>query len=103
MQKIAKFRRHAVRRFGSRGFVHSKVAQGHLRVSLAELDGVIGGHEGANQQILVVLRGAVTVSVPTGSVDLADGEAVEWTPGEWHETRGRASLLLIEGDLQSLA
>ncbi len=64
---------------------------------------MIGGHEGANQQILVVLRGAVTVSVPTGTVDLADGEAVEWAPGEWHETRGRASLLLIEGYVEQFA
>ena len=38
---------------------------------MAELDGVIGGHEAASQQLLVVLRGRVIASTQDESVSWA--------------------------------
>jgi mannose-6-phosphate isomerase-like protein (cupin superfamily) len=66
---------------------------------VAELDGVIGGHEAASPQLLVVLSGRVVASTREESVELGAREAVEWREGEWHETRSLepSTLLLVEG------
>jgi mannose-6-phosphate isomerase-like protein (cupin superfamily) len=68
-------------------------------VSIAELDGVIGGHDATSRQLLVVLAGRVVCATRDGQVELGVGEAVEWQEDEWHETRSREKslLLLIEG------
>ena len=89
----------AIEHFGSQGFVHSRVARGEVQVSLARLDGVIGGHEAAARQRLVVLAGQVTCSGKDESIRLGVGDAVEWQEGEWHETRSHepSVLLLVEG------
>ena len=88
-----------IEHFGSQGFTHSRVARGEVQVSVARLDGVIGGHEAASQQRLVVLAGRVTCSTKDESVVLGVGGAVEWQEGEWHETRSHepSVLLLVEG------
>ena len=88
-----------IEHFGSAGFTHSRVAHGDAHVSFARLDGVIGGHEAASQQRLVVLAGRVTCSTKDDSVELGVDEAVEWQEGEWHETRSHepSVLLLVEG------
>ena len=88
-----------IEHFGSEGFVHSRVARGEVQVSLVRLDGVIGGHEAASPQRLVVLSGEVTCSVQSESIRLGVGDAVEWQEGEWHETRSHepSILLLVEG------
>jgi mannose-6-phosphate isomerase-like protein (cupin superfamily) len=88
-----------IEHFGSQGFTHSRVARGEVQVSVARLDGVIGGHEAASQQRLVVLAGRVTCSTKDESVVVGVGEAVEWQEGEWHETRSHepSVLLLVEG------
>ena len=89
-----------IEHFGSEGFVHSRVARGEtFQVSLARLDGVIGGHDAASRQLLVVLAGRVTCSTRDEQLELGVGEAVEWQEGEWHETRSleQSLLLLIEG------
>ena len=85
--------------FGSEGFRHTRVARGDVHVSVAQLDGVIGGHEAASQQLFVVLAGRVVSSTHDESVELSVGEAVEWGEGEWHETRSLepSTLLLVEG------
>jgi mannose-6-phosphate isomerase-like protein (cupin superfamily) len=97
---IGEFPRRAIDRFGSQGFTHSRLARGEAQVSLAELDGVIGGHQAASRQLLVVLRGAVVVSTRDERAELAEGAAVEWEQGEWHETRGHALVLLVEGEFE---
>jgi quercetin dioxygenase-like cupin family protein len=87
--------------FGSQGFTHSRVAQGERwQVSLVTLDGVIGGHEAASRQLLIVLSGRVVCLTPAADEELAAGEAVEWQEGEWHETRSleQSRLLIVEGD-----
>ncbi len=88
-----------IEHFGSHGFTHTRIAVGTLQVSKAELDGIIGGHEAASQQLLVVVAGRVEVSTHDERVELSAGEAVEWQEGEWHETRSLepSTLLLVEG------
>lgn len=86
--------------FGSSGFTHSRAARGEtFQVSLVRLDGVIGGHDAASRQLLVVLSGRVTCSTEDESLELGVGGAVEWQEGEWHETRSLepSKLLIVEG------
>jgi mannose-6-phosphate isomerase-like protein (cupin superfamily) len=89
----------AIEHFGSHGFTHTRLARGDVQVSKAELDGVIGGHEAASRQLLVVLAGRVEVATRDARLQLGVGEAVEWQEGEWHETRSLepSTLLLVEG------
>jgi len=100
---IQDFPQREIDHFGSHGFTHSRLARGDVQVSLAELDGTIGGHPAASQQLLVVLRGAATVSTRDDEAKLGEGAAVLWDEGEWHETRGRALLLLVEGSFELFA
>jgi len=88
--------------FGSAGFTHSRVARGELQVSLVELDGLIGGHDAASRQLLIVLAGRVVCATRSGRTELGVGEAVEWQEGEWHETRSlvKSRLLIVEGDFE---
>jgi mannose-6-phosphate isomerase-like protein (cupin superfamily) len=88
-----------IEHFASQGFVHTRVAHGDLHVSLARLDGVIGGHDAASRQLLIVLSGAVECSTRDERIELGVGEAVEWQEEEWHETRSleQSLLLLVEG------
>jgi quercetin dioxygenase-like cupin family protein len=81
-------------------FRHVRAARGEsFQVGVAELDGVIPGHDAASRQILVVLEGRVVCSTRDESHELGVGEAVERQEGEWHETRSleTSRLLLIEG------
>ena len=98
MRRI-EFTSRAIEHFASRGFEHTRVAHGDLNVSLARLDGVIGGHDAASQQLLVVLSGGVESATRADVVRLGVGEAVEWQEGEWHETRSLepSLLLIVEG------
>ncbi len=101
MKVIEQIPRRVIDHYGSHGFTHSRLARGETYVSIAELDGTIGGHPASSQQLLVVLRGAVTVSTRDDEAELAEGAAVLWDEGEWHETRGRALLLLVEGAFET--
>lgn len=92
-----------IEHFGSSGFHHTRLARGEeLQVSLADLDGVIGGHDAASSQILLVLSGRVACSTRDEQVELGAGEAVRFGEGEWHETRSleASRVLLIEGALE---
>ena len=88
--------------FSSSGFRHTRVAQGDVHVSLVELDGVIGGHEAVSRQLLVVVRGRVTVAARDEIAELASGEAVRWEEGEWHETRSLepSTIVIVEGEIE---
>ncbi len=99
MRVVGELPARAIEHFGSAGFLHRRVARGDLHVSVAALDGVIGGHEAASQQLLVVLAGRVVAATRDESVELGVNEAVEWQEGEWHETRSLepSTLLLVEG------
>jgi hypothetical protein len=91
-----------IEHFGSTGFGHARIARGSVQVSLARLDGMIGGHDAASQQRLVVLNGRVAVSTREDSAVLGAFEAVEWEAGEWHETRSiePSLLLIVEGEIE---
>jgi mannose-6-phosphate isomerase-like protein (cupin superfamily) len=86
--------------FGSRGFLHRRVAVGRVQVSLADLDGVIGGHDARSRQLLLVVAGRVACSSRDETVELGVGDAVEWQEGEWHETRSleQSRILIVEGE-----
>jgi mannose-6-phosphate isomerase-like protein (cupin superfamily) len=105
MRIIVELARREIERFGSQGFVHSRLARGELQVSLAELDGVIGGHPATSRQLLVVLRGRVVVRTESERAELGERQAVEWDAGEWHETRTLepSLVLLVEGELETFA
>jgi mannose-6-phosphate isomerase-like protein (cupin superfamily) len=90
-----------IEHFGSAGFTHTRVARGEtFQVSLVTLDGVIGGHDAASRQLLVVIAGRVACSTREETVELGVGEAVVWQEGEWHETRSleQSKLLIVEGE-----
>ncbi len=89
--------------FGSTGFRHTRLARGEtFQVSLAEVNGVIGGHEAVSPQLLVVVSGRVECRTRDERLELGVGEAVAWQEGEWHETRSleESTLLLIEGGFE---
>ncbi len=91
----------AIEHYGSAGFTHTRVARGEtFQVSLVTLDGLIGGHEAASRQLLVVVEGRVRCTTHDGAEELGAGAAVEWQEGEWHETRSleHSTLLIVEGD-----
>ena len=91
-----------IEHFGSTGFGHARIAVGRVQVSLARLDGLIGGHDAASRQRLVVLDGRVAVSTHEDSAELGAFDAVEWAAGEWHETRSLepSLLLIVEGEIE---
>lgn len=92
-----------IEHFGSAGFSHTRVARGEtFQVSLARLDGVIGGHEAASHQVLVVVSGRVVCATRDAELELGVGEAVEWQEGEWHETRSLepSTVLIVEGEFE---
>jgi mannose-6-phosphate isomerase-like protein (cupin superfamily) len=103
MRVIAELPQREIDRYGSAGFVHSRLARGDVQVSVVRLDGVIGGHPATTRQLLVVLDGSVTVRTEDDSAELGERQAVLWEAGEWHETRGAGLLLLVEGDLELFA
>lgn len=100
MKTIRDFRRRTIDAFGSEGFSHARLVRGDAQVSLAELDGTIGGHPAASTQLFLVLSGHVTVRTETETVELSPGEAVLWEPGEWHESTGTGLVLIVEGDVE---
>ena len=101
MRVVGELPARLIEHFRSEGFQHVRVARGDVHVSVAELDGVIGGHEAACPQLLVVLAGRVVASTRDEAVEVGVSPAVEWREGEWHETRSLepSTLLLVEGAL----
>ncbi|MFC7366256.1 MULTISPECIES: cupin domain-containing protein [Bhargavaea] len=64
-------------------------------------NGVIGYHQAAVPQLLVVLAGSGTVcNEEKRHVPVREGSAVFWDKGEWHETRSEKGMtaLVIEGE-----
>lgn len=90
-----------IEHFGSVGFSHMQVVRGEtFQVSLARLDGMIGAHDAASRQMLVVVSGRVVCTAREEEVELGVGDAVEWQEGEWHETRSLepSTVLIVEGE-----
>jgi quercetin dioxygenase-like cupin family protein len=105
LKLIREFPSRVIDRFGSVGFVHSRLARGEIQVSLAELGpgGRIGGHPAVSRQLFVVLRGRGWVRTESENAELAAGEAALWETGEWHEsgTDEGMSVLVVEGELET--
>jgi mannose-6-phosphate isomerase-like protein (cupin superfamily) len=94
-----------IEHFSSHGFRHTRVALGHVQVSLADLNGAIGGHEASSDQLLILVSGRVAVSTRDESGELGVGEAVRWEEGEWHETRSLepSTVLIVEGEFDDFS
>jgi quercetin dioxygenase-like cupin family protein len=85
--------------FNIQPFVRS---EGRFQTALMTLgeNGVIGYHQAAVPQMLIVLIGSGTVcNEEKRHVPVREGSAVFWDKGEWHETRSEKGMtaLVIEG------
>jgi quercetin dioxygenase-like cupin family protein len=102
VKRLGRLEAREIEHFGSKGFRHTRVARGDIQVSLVELDGVIGGHDAASRQLLVVVRGRVVAATRDEAAELHVGEAVVWGEGEWHETRSLepSTICLVEGTFE---
>ena len=89
-----------VERFGSVGFVHTRLAasSGDAALSVVRLaaGGRIGRHPAASAQILAVVSGSGVVSGAEGEERRVDaGTAAVWAEGEEHETRTVEGLVAV--------
>jgi quercetin dioxygenase-like cupin family protein len=102
---------HSITEYGSQGVALTPVLGAAMLDYLAcfylEPHGVIGIHEAANRQLLLIISGdAVVGGGETAAAAIAvqpvyPGDAVLWQPGEWHETRAGANgltAMVLEGD-----
>lgn len=100
--RIYRFGRDAgrpVERHGSRGVVFSPIVhraeEAYAGCMYLEPGGVIGRHEAAMDQLLLVVGGSAFVSgAGTEAVEVVSGCAVFWERGEVHETRAGAGGLV---------
>ena len=94
----------SVGRFGSRGFLATRIAAGegkiHLTCLTLERDGLIGPHPATNSQLFLVISGEGWVAGPDGRhIEIRTGWAVRWNAGEEHTTGTQTGLtaLAVEG------
>ncbi|KZE37128.1 hypothetical protein AV656_11130 [Bhargavaea cecembensis] len=76
---------------------------GRFQTALMTLgeNGIIGCHQAAVPQLLIVLSGSGTVcNEEKRFISVKEGSAVFWEKGEWHETRSEKGMtaLAIEGE-----
>ena len=97
-------REKSVGRFGSRGFLATRIAAGDGKIHLAcltlEPDGLIGTHPATNSQLFLVISGEGWVAGPDGRrMPIASGWGVRWNAGEEHTSGTDAGLiaLAVEG------
>jgi len=93
--------------FDSHGAMIGGIARcrGQVRLSLVTLDpgGVLGLHEAASAQLLLVVQGAGRVrGAGDETAEIADGEAAFWETGEAHETSTEAGLRAVVAEADSL-
>jgi quercetin dioxygenase-like cupin family protein len=96
---------HPVSEYGSQGVTLTRVlaaaAVDYLALFYLEPYGVIGRHEAANNQLLLIVGGdAVVAGEDRQSAAVGPGNAVLWRQGEEHETRagaGGITAVVIEG------
>ncbi|WP_166241369.1 cupin domain-containing protein [Paenibacillus turpanensis] len=96
----------AIQAFGSNQFIISKVVRAEpkfVQIGYAHLgtNGLIGYHQAACPQLLVVVQGEGWVRSGEGErLPVKAGQGVYWEQGEWHETgtAGGLTAMLIEAD-----
>jgi quercetin dioxygenase-like cupin family protein len=86
---------HTITQYDSRGVTLAPILRsatlGYLACFYLEPHGVIGAHEAAQSQLLLILQGEARVTGREGTVTaVTPGDAVLWQQGEWHETRAGA-------------
>ncbi|MCR2799455.1 cupin domain-containing protein [Microbacterium sp. zg-Y818] len=83
-------------------FVLSRIVRTDSAVNIGCMhlgaNGVVGYHQTAAPQLLLVVSGQGAVRSGEESVRIGPGDAVFWTRGEWHETTSEQGLtaLVIE-------
>lgn len=80
--------------------VHSE-SQAHIGCAYLGQQGIIGYHQAASSQLLLILNGEGYVCGEEKEFTaVSAGQAVFWEQGEWHETRTDSGLtaIIIEGD-----
>lgn len=71
-------------------------APAHIGCMYLEENGVIGYHQAAVPQLLLVMQGEGWVKGGTADyIKIQSGEAVLWEKGEWHETKTETGLTAI--------
>ena len=93
--------------FDSRGATIGGIAQcrGEVRLSLLALEagGVVGLHEAASPQLLLVVEGAARVRGDEGeAAEIGAGEGAFWQAGELHETTTERGLGAVVVESESL-
>jgi quercetin dioxygenase-like cupin family protein len=97
---------HNIKRFGSQGVTFTPILRdveaAYVACIYLDPHGVIGRHEAAADQLLLVVQGSgVVCGAQATQVDIKAGQAAFWRKGETHETRaGEAGLMarVVEGD-----
>jgi len=77
----------------------------HMNVMNLEENGIIGYHEAAVPQLLMIIEGEGWVRTATDEKTLVKkGDLVFWKKGEWHETSTKEGLtaIVIEGPMLAL-
>jgi quercetin dioxygenase-like cupin family protein len=72
-----------------------------IGVMYLEENGVVGYHQAATPQLLLIVSGSGFVSIDQKEyIPVKAGEAVFWQQGEWHETKTKTGMtaLVIEGE-----
>ena len=96
-----------ITRFDSHGAMIGGIARcgGQVRLSLVTLEpgGLLGLHEAASAQLLLVVAGSGRVRGGDGaSTEIVEGEAAFWEAGEPHETSTQAGLRAVVAEAESL-
>ena len=97
----------AITQFDSRGATIAGIARcsGHVQVAFLELEpgGVVGMHEAACPQLLLIVGGEARVrSGDDEPIALAQGHGVFWAAGELHETVSEVGLTAIVVEAETL-
>jgi len=73
----------------------------HMSVSLFQFDvgGTLGAHVAPSWQLFTVVSGQVLVSADAHQMMLQAGDAVEWSPGENHQSTAvlESTVLILQG------
>jgi quercetin dioxygenase-like cupin family protein len=96
---------HPVSEYGSQGVTLTRVlaaaAVDYLAFFHLEPHGIIGRHEAANNQLLIIVGGDAIVAGENGQATaVGPGDAILWRQGEAHETRagaGGLTTVVMEG------
>ncbi len=87
-----------ITQFGSQ-FTHVRLAktstEAHVSAIYLGPSGVVGWHQAATRQLLLVVNGTGWVRTGEDKIFVGEGMAILWESGEWHETGTDTELIAI--------